>query len=233
MKSASNRQRPPDSVQSADDVGAQSLSELRKKFTAPGLWPWVRGGRAAGFTLIEMMIVLVVLTIVGTIAFAGMSRHRFEGAYAEFTDDLAGALVRSRNHAIDFQTRVSVTISAGQLIARNEEPEDNPGDPGTDATEFWAVNRSALEGGLLENEACIRGFMVGVQKDDGDLPEDCLAGEQTITFLPDGSFELAGTDYLDGQGATMVVSDDRTETVYTLIEIFPGGYIRTFDKVSA
>jgi prepilin-type N-terminal cleavage/methylation domain-containing protein len=193
-----------------------------------------RRGSTRGFTLIELMVVVIILSIVGTIAFAGLASDRFEGAYREHTEDVTGAIIRARHRAIDFQTNVEVRVQEDWVQVVEEDPITK------EEVEYWSVRRDNLQGGVLSNDVCIIGFEVGVQSasqaadnDLADLESDCMgANTEVLRFGPDGTFELEGGDFLNGRGLTLVMADKRTsDVVYTLIQIFPGGNVRKWDKV--
>ena len=76
----------------------------------------VRARKALGFTLIEVMIVVVVLSIVATIAFVGIGQNRFEGKYREFTGEIIGLITTARNRAIDDQTLVQVRVYEDKVL---------------------------------------------------------------------------------------------------------------------
>ena len=157
----------------------QSVAALRKKY------------RARGFTLIELMVVLSVLTIVAVIAFVGIRNNQWEGAYLRFTDDLAGSMTQARNRAIDDQTTVRVQVQEDRL-------EVFWTDPTTKQEVFvWGNYRSKVDGGLLGDRACITGMSPGItppsQPNDAEMPLSCLGGQQNIIFQPDGTFTLPGS----------------------------------------
>jgi hypothetical protein len=180
------------------------------------------------------MIVLVVLTIVGSIAFAGLRGDRFEGTYREFTDELMGAIVQARHRAIDDQTIVQVqAVGATQLTVLDQDPTTK------EFMHLRTIQSTMFQNGFLGDDVCIRGFFAGVQvpseADPPPLPDACLGDVQILQFEPDGTFgfvNMQGIGGENGTGTTLVVADTRTaQTMLTLIEIFPGGLIRKRDNV--
>src|SRR5689334_15779103 len=101
-------------------LGLKRFQYLRKSFI---------GAKRAGFTLVELMIVLSVITIVAVIAFVGIRNNQWEGAYMRFTDDLVGTMIQARNRAIDDQTIVRVEVSEDRLEVYWIDPEAPPPDP--------------------------------------------------------------------------------------------------------
>jgi prepilin-type N-terminal cleavage/methylation domain-containing protein len=182
-----------------------------------------------GFTLIELMVVLSVLTIVAVIAFVGIRNNQWEGAYLRFTDDLAGSMTQARNRAIDDQTTVRVQVQEDRL-------EVFWTDPTTKQEVFvWGNYRSKVDGGLLGDRACITGMAPGItppsQPNDAEMPLACLGGQQNIIFQPDGTFTLPNDPWPDA-GMTMVVADlGSSVPEYSIIEMFPGGLVRKFDNI--
>jgi prepilin-type N-terminal cleavage/methylation domain-containing protein len=199
-------------------------SALRKDFRAAR-------DPALGFTLIELMVVLLVLTIVATVAFVGIRNNQWEGAYLRFTDDLAGSMIQARNRAIDDQTTVRVQVTEDRL-------EVFWTDPATKQELFlWGNYRNEVDGGLLGAEACITGMSPGItppsQPNDAELPTSCLGGAQSIIFQPDGSFTLPDNPWPDAGMTLVVVDQSSSMPTYSIIEMFPGGLIRKFDEVPA
>lgn len=92
----------------------------------------MRRGRQSGFTLIELMVTLVVLTVLAMLAapsFASLiDKSRLRGA----TDDLVSLLNSARASAIKFQRDVNVSISgtttwcAGAVNAPDPATEGAP-----------------------------------------------------------------------------------------------------------
>ena len=118
-----------------------------------------RHRNSRGFSLIELMVTIGVVTILGAVAFAGMRQNEFEGQYLRFVQDVRGTLVAARNHAIDEQTPVRVDVDDDEVIVTAWNP----------VTDTWdLINRIVMTDqtdGLLitDNRVCIYGFGEGVQ----------------------------------------------------------------------
>ena len=65
-----------------------------------------------GFTLIEMLVVVVIITVFASVALSGMSANMFDSTYRRFTGDLTNMVVRARRLATTEQTQVWVEFSA-------------------------------------------------------------------------------------------------------------------------
>ncbi|MEE9386647.1 MAG: prepilin-type N-terminal cleavage/methylation domain-containing protein [Nannocystaceae bacterium] len=190
-----------------------------------------------GFTLIEVMIVVVVISIVAAITITGVRQDQFQGAYRRYTDDLLGSVTRARNLAIDRQTLVALAIDKDGV-------EVSWTDPATQISgeALWRASRSLVQAGILavHDRACVYGVYVGVQMFEGQVdsaaaaaPTACLSGSETLRFFPDGHVEWDGRA-LNGAGVTLVVADRRTaEVKESHIQVFPGGLIRKIDNVAA
>lgn len=177
------------------------------------------------------MVVLLVLTIVATVAFIGIRNNQWEGAYMRFTDDLHGSLVQARNRAVDDQTTVRVQVREDRLEVFWTDPATKK------EVLLWGNYRDKVDGGLLGTEACITGMSPGItppsQPNDAELPTGCLGGPQNIIFQPDGTFTLPDDPWPDAGMTLVIVDKSSAAPIYSIIEMFPGGMIRKFDEIPA
>lgn len=203
-----------------------------------------RGGR--GFTLVELLVTLAVLVLLSVAAFAGFRRNETAGQRKRFVSGVHGAITQARNYAIDEQTPVRVEIDSAMVTLTAWNP----------VSETWELfervsmtdQRDALirAGG---DQVCIHGLGTGVQTpaqaQDVAPPADCLGGQQRLRFEPDGTFgvpqeEGPGGSYVPvsgvpNAGITLWIGDHSIpgEVTYAMIQLFPGGLIRTFEEVSS
>lgn len=212
----------------------EGISELGNSFIAGS----PRSGRSRGFTLTELMVVLLVITIVAVVAFIGLRGNQYEGAYLQFTDDLVGTMIQARNRAIDDQTLVRVEVSEDRVEVFWIDPEAPPPDPtiAGSGVLLWGNYRDRYDGGLISDGACITGMEPGItppsEPNDAELPVGCGTDlPKSIIFQPDGSFALEDEPQPDA-GMTLVIRDASSAQVYySIIEMFPGGLIRKFDEI--
>jgi prepilin-type N-terminal cleavage/methylation domain-containing protein len=194
-----------------------------------------RGARDRGFSIIELMVVLAVVAALGMVAAVGFRRNEFANQRARFVADCEGMLVQARNAAVDRQTRVRVTVDATSIALTFFDTTDDT----------WRIlDRVALEvpnGSLVTQNAavCVYGFTPGVQAPSQvtsvDPPTDCLATPQVLMFEADGRFTDPDGAFsgVVNAGATLWITD-RTLTgqpKYSIIQIFPGGLVRTFEQL--
>lgn len=189
---------------------------------------------ARGFTLIELMVAVAVLSVLAVAALTGFRQDQYRSQYKRFVDDARGALQTARNAAIDDQTLVDVAVTEDTIqVSRLDQ-----------ATDVWepiyrvALDRPSTE--LLEvaDRVCLFGFASGVQTPsqavDAPPPDGCVENEQVLRFNPDGTFsdrDAAFTD-IDNAGVTLWIANQQISgnTKLAMIQMFPGGLIRAFDK---
>lgn len=197
----------------------------------------LRGGR--GFSLIELMVTLAVLVLISVVAFEGFRRNEKTGQRKRFVSAVHGAFTQARNRAIDEQTPVRVDVDATMVTLTAWNP----------VTETWDLfdrvamtdAREALiqQGG--DDPVCIHGLGTGVQTpsqaEEVEPPADCLTAPQRLRFEPDGTFSDPDNGFSDvpNAGVTLWIGDRSIPGVvtYAMIQVFPGGLIRTFEEVSA
>jgi hypothetical protein len=162
-----------------------------------------------------------------------MRQNEFAGQMKRFIADAEGAIVSARNRAIDDQTRVELRIDAqGIQIWRFDQTQDT----WVFTLDIRMIDQtSAL---LLADNVCIRGLTPGVQAPAQAQavapPNDCVQGVQNLRFEPDGSFsdpDGAWSAGVPNAGASFWIADDSVPgtTKLALVQIFPGGLIRTFE----
>lgn len=189
--------------------------------------------RHGGFTLIELMVALAIVTLLGTIVVGSFRQNDARTAYARFVDDLHGAIVTARHLAIDDQTRVRVRIAAAGVQVQTLNP----------ATDIWTFVRLAErdEGRgtgpqSSGDAACVLAVHGGIptpsRRSDQEVTTSCLAGAVILTFEPDGRFS-ADVDGPENAGVSIWVGDRRITTAveFSLIQLFPGGHSRVFNDV--
>ena len=212
---------------------APAMKSLRTRRI--GFGPLGGASAARGFSIMELMVVLAVVAALAVAAAVGFRRNEFSNQRARFVQDVEGLLVQARNAAVDQQTRVRVTADATSVALTVFNP----------ATAVWSpLDRVALENfnaSLITEAAavCVYGFSAGVQAPSQAAavvpPIDCLANPQVLVFEPDGRFTDPDGSFsaIPNAGATLWIAD-RTipgQPKYTILQIFPGGLIRTFEQL--
>jgi prepilin-type N-terminal cleavage/methylation domain-containing protein len=190
--------------------------------------------RNAGFTLIELMTVLVILSIASSIAFVGFRLDQARGQTRRFIEDVQGVIIQARNVAIDEQRPVTVTVEATLVRVTVLDPITNV---------VQTIDAAGLHHGgaalLQDGRVCIYGLQSGVQApvfaQDMAPPDDCVAQQQQLRFEPDGSFTDPNNTFatIPNAGASLWIADRSVpgNTRLAVIQIFPGGLIRSFEEL--
>jgi len=104
-----------------------------------------RRPRPAGFTLVELMVVLVIIGLAG--AAVMLSAPDDANALAHEADTLAARLVRAQEEAIMANRAVQVTVTArGYAFARQDFGQWQPLDDGPFEPVAWAEGTTATPG---------------------------------------------------------------------------------------
>ncbi|MBV1859094.1 MAG: prepilin-type N-terminal cleavage/methylation domain-containing protein [Nannocystaceae bacterium] len=191
---------------------------------------------ARGFTLIELMVTVAILSILAAAALTGFRQDQVSSQYKRFLDDARGALQTARNAAIDDQTLVDVEVSATEIRVNRLDQ----------TTDIWeplmrvALDRPTTELLEVDDRVCIFGFASGVQtpaqSEDAPPPVGCVEGTQVLRFLPDGSFVDRDSDFtaIANAGVTLWIANRQVSgnTKLAMIQMFPGGLIRAFNRTS-
>ena len=190
--------------------------------------------RQRGFSLIELMVTIGVVTILAAIAFAGMRQNEFEGQYRRFVQDVRGIVVSARNRAIDDQVQVRVDVEDDEVLVTAWNPTDETWDL-VDRIAYTTATDALL---MTDDRVCIYGFTEGVQTPAQFTtitpPTDCLSTTQRLVFEPDGTYTDPNNEFtVATSGVTLWIGDRSipANPRSAIIQIFPGGLIRVFDQI--
>lgn len=198
-----------------------------------------------GFTLIEMLVVVVIITVFASVAVSGMSANMFDSTYRRFTGDLTNMVVRARRLATTEQTQVWIEFSAAtdgveaQLGWVDPSPASATYGQSVDLENLslaeYDGNRLGNNQGYGATPACVYPITVGVrapsQQQSWTKDTGCLTVDSRVVFLPGGTlaYQEAGS-LVDLQGAGLVIPivDQRVPSnrsaVY--VQVYPGGLVR-------
>lgn len=201
------------------DLAAKEVASRRRK-------------GARGFTLIELMVALVIMSILGTLAVASVRRDQNENAGQRFIEDVEGAVTQARNLAIDNQTNVDLHVSRDS--AQIEVFDD--------ATKTWTpmfeyTSRRSYRVGEdqaeVQDRVCVLGVVGEVntprQMSSMSLPTDCMASSASVTLSFDATGAMSLGSDPDASGATIWIRDKGVGGGRTsVIQVFAGGLVRAF-----
>ncbi len=224
-----------------------SVAKLRKKVWEVRL----RKSRKRGFTLIEMLVVIAIITIFAAIAFVSIGQNKFDSVLARYTADVRGMVIRARTTATLNQTQVWLELSEtnGEVLTQLWwlDPVLASATYGTAVlledlalSEFDRNYVGDNDAKFGESPACIYPVEVGIRPPSQAVAvargSDCLNDLTRIVFLPSGelSLEVTGAQVpLFGAGVMIPVVDQRLDDARTatLIEIYPGGLVRAVGGV--
>lgn len=198
-----------------------------------------------GFTLIEMLVVVVIITVFASVALSGMAANMFDSTYRRFIGDVTNMVVRARRLATTEQTQVWVEFSAStngveaQLGWIDPSPNSATYGQSVDLENLslaeYDGNRLGNNQGYGETPACVYPLMVGIrapsQAQSWNSDTGCLTTDSRVVFLPGGTlaYQQAGS-LVDLQGAGLVIPivDQRVPSnrsaVY--VQVYPGGLVR-------
>lgn len=181
-----------------------------------------------GFTLLELMVVLVVLTIVSTAIMARAGLQTADSAFRRYSDDILDTFVAARARAIDEQTRVFLTM-------RPEGVDLEWMNPDTGVRELlWVHREGNYGGGVIASAVCNAGLYNGVIAPGESLKNSgvaCLTDKQELLFLPDGSFRFDQAQDAPSGVTAILLREENSQRVGTVVEVFPGGNVRSVNNV--
>lgn len=205
------------------------------------------GGRRRGdlgFSMIELMVVLAVVALLAVVAAVGFRRNEFANLRAHFVADVEGAVVQARNAAVDRQTQVRVVVDRFSVTITAFDTSDDTWRPVDRVSLVDGAGTFGSAGTLIAADTgtpivCVFGLTPGVhapsQTATVDPPDDCVAGTQTLVFEPDGRFSDPDGTFsgVPNAGATLWIADRTltTGTKYSIVQIYPGGLVRTFEQL--
>ena len=133
---------------------------------------------AAGFTLVELMVVVALVGVLGSLGIASLSGRRRVEETRSLARNVQYAMLRARGGAVGdgFQRQVSCTASTCTLLVATTT--------GMGPAGGWQKGGSITTGG---NEGLVWAIDAATDVHATDPGAGPLAGTRTITFYPDGT----------------------------------------------
>lgn len=155
-----------------------------------------------GFSLPELMAVLIVLGVLSALAMPRMGRRQRDDASLGLTREVYTRLMQARFAAVSSGGQVEVLLRPGQRSRVLQVlPARQPGMAPLPPDAFGPVTDEV--GG--RNAAQLVGVAAGV---DGAGPPRASTAAAALLFFPDGSAQLADNANAPAGGATVYVADD-------------------------
>lgn len=194
---------------------------------------------ARGFTLVELMVVLAIMAVLGTVAMVGIRQDQMANGGKAFVKDIEGAATQSRNLAIDGQSEVTLRVGRQAV----EIHQFNNTTKATDALfRYSAADAFGFSGttadAAVSGYVCVLGVVAGIrtprQAASFTPPSTCLGASDEFDIVFDGTGNVSLPWDVDASGASIWIRDS-TEGGgagrINIIQIFPGGLIRSFVDV--
>ena len=150
--------------------------------------------RDHGFTLTELLVVLVLLAVIAALAFFGLGRPSAAASADAMARDLSFALTRARLQATSsgFQVRVWLCASTdASCPTAGTWRVEQAGQPGPRPPTSWIDG--GLRGPIRRGDA----WVASVRDDSGTV----LTGNVSVLFRPDGSADGRRIEVSDSQSA--------------------------------
>lgn len=183
---------------------------------------------SGGFTLLELMVVLVVLTIVATAMVSRAGIETADSAFRRYSADVVDTVLAARARAIDDQTRVFLTMQPTGVDLEWMDPDTGIRE------HLWSHSESTYGGGVISDSSCNGGLYNGVVapgEPAASASVGCITEAQELLFLPDGSFRFAGAQTAPAGVTAVIIRKDGGRKTGTVIEVFPGGNVRRLNNV--
>lgn len=149
-----------------------------------------------GFTLLELLAVLVIISIMAAIAFPDLSRFASKKILSHQAEQMADILHRARDLAMEqgFSWRVSFRPDLGTWVCYCDEDDDSKIDPGEKVLGPYMLEKG-IRFGCLANKG----------PNDSSLPDDGVSFlDNRISFSPMGCCN-SGSVYLSDKDFSIAI----------------------------
>jgi prepilin-type N-terminal cleavage/methylation domain-containing protein len=173
--------------------------------------PRRRRGRAAAFTLVELMVVVAMVAVLGTVGVFAMKGYGNAQGSAGFARALQFALMNARSEAIgdNYQRRLNCNNSAGPTTQCKYERASTPG---TGAQSTWTDAGNLIDSGVHAQIWNINATLDRTTDLHG-ATQAALTANQLI-FYPDGKATQATVYINDKTSATVATNTGNRYKIY-------------------
>jgi type II secretion system protein H len=182
--------------------------------------------RSRGFTIVELMVVVVIIGVFASLALVSMRQDRHTGDLDRFTNQIRDVMVSARRRAVATRSTYLVDLRAGTVAYCQRDPANaNQASCPTDEAANCGVNG--------QNVACesVRAISAGLDAEvvqwanapdivQAGAPTTAIGGGRVLAFKPNGTCDSDLTTNV-ADGFTLYLDSIHDSAKQRKIEVYP------------